>query len=318
MDATAHLLLTLAVVIILGRLVGWVFAHVGQPPVIGEVIAGIMLGPSLLGQIVPDGPAWLLPPEVAPYLREIAQLGVILYMFLIGLELNVSEVRQRAGAAIVIANASIVVPFALGVALALLLYPQLCPEGKPFLSFALFMGVALAITAFPVLARILTDRGLSRTDLGVMALTCAAIGDVTAWCLLAFVVGVAKAEVQGAAVVVLLALAYVAAMLLIVRPVLRRLAACYQGDELPRDVIALVLVTLLLSALATDVIGIHALFGAFFLGAVIPHDSAIARVFTHKLHELVTILLLPAFFAFTGCAPRSGWFRAWSNGSCAD
>ncbi len=306
MDATAHLLLTLAAVITLGRALGWLFAHVGQPPVIGKVIAGIMLGPSVLGQVVPDGPAWLLPPDVAPYLREIAQLGVILYMFLIGLELNVSRLREQAGAALVIANASILVPFALGAALALLLYSRLCPDGVPLISFALFMGLALAITAFPVLARILIDRGLSQSDLGVMALTCAAIGDVTAWCLLAVVVGVAQAQVQGALVVVLLALAYVAAMVLIVRPILRRLAVRYTGDELPRNVIVLMLVALLLSALATELIGIHALFGAFLLGAVIPHDSAIARVFTHKLQELVTILLLPAFFAYTGMRTEIG------------
>lgn len=142
-----------------------------------------------------------------------------------------------------------------------LLYSRLCPDGVPLISFALFMGLALAITAFPVLARILIDRGLSQSDLGVMALTCAAIGDVTAWCLLAVVVGVAQAQVQGALVVVLLALAYVAAMVLIVRPILRRLAVRYTGDELPRNVIVLMLVALLLSALATELIGIHALFG---------------------------------------------------------
>src|SRR5262249_12362431 len=159
-----------------------------QPPVIGEVIAGIVLGPSVLGQIVPDGPTWLLPPEVAPYLREIAQLGVILYMFLVGLELSVSRLRDQAHAAIAISHASIVVPFVLGAALALVLYPRVSNAGVPFTSFALFMGAALAITAFAVLARILTDRGMSRTELGTLALTSAAVGDVTAWCLLAFVV----------------------------------------------------------------------------------------------------------------------------------
>jgi Kef-type K+ transport system membrane component KefB len=306
MDTTAHLLLTLAVVIMLGRLVGWVFAHIGQPPVIGEVIAGIMLGPSLLARLVPDGPAWLLPPAVAPFLREIAQLGVILYMFLVGLELNLSQVRQRAAAALVVAHASIIVPFALGAGLALFLHADLCPAGVPLGSFTLFMGVAMAITAFPVLARILTDRGMTRSDLGVMALTCAAIGDVTAWCLLAVVVGVARAEVQGAIFIVLGAVIYAVGMVLIVRPIARRFAAHHNGDGLSGGVIALVLVALLLSSLATDLIGIHALFGAFFLGAVIPHDSAIARTFTHKLHELVTILLLPAFFAFTGMRTEIG------------
>ena len=171
MDVTAHVLLTLAAVVVVGRCVGWLFAYIGQPPVIGEVIAGIMLGPSLLGLMVPGGPAWLLPPAVAPYLREIAQLGVILYMFLVGLELNAGQVRQRAWAAVFIAHASIIVPFVCGAVLGLVLYEGHATAGVPIAGFALFMGAAMAITAFPVLARILTDRGMSQSELGVMALT---------------------------------------------------------------------------------------------------------------------------------------------------
>jgi Kef-type K+ transport system membrane component KefB len=294
------LLLTLAVVITLGRLLGWLFAFLRQPPVIGEVIAGIMLGPSLLGQIVPGGPAWLLPPEVAPTLREIAQLGVILYMFLVGLELHAGRLREQAKVAIAISHASILVPFALGAALGIILYECLSAADVPMTSFALFMGAAMAITAFPVLARILSDRGMTRSDLGVMALTCAAAGDLSAWCLLAFVVGAAQADVGAAIAVVGWALVYVSAMFLVVRPVFRTFAARWNGDPLPPGAVALVLVALLLSALATELIGIHALFGAFLLGAVIPHDSAIARVMPHKIEDLVTILLLPAFFAFSG------------------
>jgi Kef-type K+ transport system membrane component KefB len=299
-DTTAHLLLTLAAVIVLGRIVGRLLALIGQPPVIGEVIAGIMLGPSLLGQLVDGGPAWLLPPEVAPILREIAQLGVILYMFLVGLELHAGRIRKLAGAAIAISHASILVPFALGTALGMLLYERLSAADVPMTSFALFMGAAMAITAFPVLARILSDRGMARSELGVMALTCAAAGDLSAWCLLAFVVGAARADVEGAIVVVVWALGYVAAMFLMVRPIFRRLAAHWNGDSMSPGAIAVVLVALLLSALATELIGIHALFGAFLLGAVIPHDSGIARAMTRNLENLVTILLLPAFFAFSG------------------
>ena len=305
MDTTAHLLLTLATVIVLGRIVGWAFGYIGQPPVIGEVIAGIMLGPSLLGQIAPGAPEWLLPPRVAPFLREVAQLGVILYMFLVGLELNASRLKQRAWATIAISHASIVVPFMLGVGLGLVLHKEFADD-VPVTNFALFLGAAMAITAFPVLARILTDRGMSKTDLGVMALACAAAGDLTAWCLLAFVVGVARAEVQGVVIVVLLSLAYVAAMFVVVQPICLRWASRYHGDDLPRGAIALVFVAVLLSALATELIGIHGLFGAFLLGAVIPHDSAVARVMTRKLEDLVTILLLPAFFAFTGMRTEIG------------
>jgi Kef-type K+ transport system membrane component KefB len=312
-DATAHLLLTLAVVITLGRLLAWLFRHVGQPPVIGEVVAGIVLGPSVFGQIVADGPTWLLPRDVAPYLREVAQLGVILYMFLVGLELDLGRVWQKARAALVIAHASILVPFALGSGLAIVLVSRLEVDEGRFAGFVLFMGVAMAITAFPVLARILTDRGMHKTELGVLALTCAAVGDVAAWCLLAFVVGVAQAEVRGAVVVVAMSIAYIAGMFLIARPILRRVAAHDTGDDVPPSVLASVLVALLLSALATDCIGIHPLFGAFLFGAMIPHDSAIARAFTRRLHELVTILFLPAFFAFIGMRTQIGLIAGWEQ-----
>jgi Kef-type K+ transport system membrane component KefB len=268
--------------------------------VIGEMIAGIALGPSVLGQFWPEAPKFLLPDYATPAIKIIAELGVILYMFLIGLELNTGMLRSRAHATVAISHASIVAPFLMGSTLALWLYEDLAPAGVPFTSFALFMGVAMSITAFPVLARILSDRHIEKTELGVVALSCAAIDDVTAWCLLAFVVGVAKAAVNGAVLTVVLALAYIVFMLLAVR----RLAVRYLGHESaqhPRGRLAVwVLVMLLLSALAAEWIGIHAIFGAFLLGAIIPHDSFVARDFREKLEDLVKILLLPAFFALTG------------------
>jgi Kef-type K+ transport system membrane component KefB len=227
-------------------------------------------------------------------------------MFLVGLELNTSLLRNRAHATVATSHASIVVPFLLGAVLALWLYPRLSSSDVPFTCFALFLGVAMAITAFPVLARILTDRRMHRTPLGVVALGCAATDDVTAWCLLALVVGVAQAKVSGAVVVALLAAAYIGFMFLVVRPVAVCLAGRVHEARVTRTVAGLVFVALLLSALATEVIGIHAIFGAFLLGAVIPHDSAIARVFTHKLEDVVTVLLLPAFFAFTGMRTEIG------------
>jgi Kef-type K+ transport system membrane component KefB len=183
--------MALAAVIVLGQLLARVFAYVGQPPVIGEVMAGILLGPSFIGI---ELSRLILPSEAAPFLNVIAQLVVILYMFLVDLELNADELRVRAHATVITSHASIVVPFVLGAWLALGLYPRLSTSDVPFTSFALFMGIAMSITAFPVLARILSDRGLAKTELGVIALGCAASGDVTAWCLLAFVVGVAQAE----------------------------------------------------------------------------------------------------------------------------
>ena len=303
-NALLHVLIALAAVVLVGRLLGRLFAWVGQPPVIGEVIGGILLGPSLLGRVAPDIAAYVLPPSVAPYLGVIAQLGVMLYMFIVGLQLNAGLLRSRAHATVAISHASIVAPFVLGSLLALFLYPRLSTSDVSFTSFALFMGVAMSITAFPVLARILTDRGMAATELGVVALTCAAADDVTAWCLLAFVVGVAQANVQGALLVTVLAIAFIAAMFLVVRPLVARLLSRSVGRMPGRESVALALVCMLLSALTTEWIGVHAIFGAFLFGVVIPHDSALARALIERLEDLVLILLLPAFFAFTGMRTR--------------
>jgi Kef-type K+ transport system membrane component KefB len=301
-----HLLVALAAVLITGRLLARLFVYLGQPPVIGEVVAGIVLGPSLLGRVWPEAYAFLLPSSVAAPLGLVAQLGVVLYMFLVGLELDAGRLRARAHASVAISHASIVAPFLLGVGLALPLYPRLAPAGVPFTSFALFLGVALSVTAFPVLARILTDRGLARTELGLVALGCAAADDVTAWCLLAFVVGVAQARPEAALLVGGLALAYLAFMVLVVRPVAVRLARRWDDGAVDRGVVAGVLAALLLSTLATEAIGLHAVFGAFLLGAVIPHDSALARALTRRLEDVATVLLLPAFFAYTGMRTQIG------------
>lgn len=301
-----RVLLALVTVILVGRMLGGVFVYLGQPPVIGEVVAGILLGPSLLGRISEEAYHFLLPSSVAPYLGVLAQLGVILYMFLIGLELNTQRLRARVHTTVAISHASIVVPFLLGAGLALVLYPSLAPRGVTFTSFALFMGVALSVTAFPVLARILSDRGLTQTELGVIALSCAAVDDVTAWCLLAFVVGVAQATVGQALLVAVLALAYIGFMFVLVRPAATRIAWRHGEENLPQGLVVLALLGLLLSALATEAIGIHAVFGAFLFGAVIPHDSAAARALRSKLEDVATIVLLPAFFALTGMRTEIG------------
>jgi Kef-type K+ transport system membrane component KefB len=305
-DALVHVLVALAAVLITGRLLCLLFRYIGQPPVIGEVIGGILLGPSLLGQVWPEAGAFILPSEVGPYLGVIAQVGVILYMFLVGLELNLGALRERAQAIVAISNASIVLPFLLGAALALLLYPRFSNSTVPFTSFALFVGAAMAITAFPVLARILTDLKMQKTRLGTMALACAAMNDVTAWCLLAFVVGVAQAKVGGAFLVLGLTAAFIGFMFLFVRKVASWLLSRFDKAPVTHGVVALVFAVLLLSSLATEAIGIHAFFGAFLLGAIIPHDSAIAQALSRKLEDVVTVLLLPAFFAFTGMRTQIG------------
>jgi len=306
-DALFHVLLALAAVVLVGRLLGAVLRAFGQPPVIGEVLGGILLGPSLLGRVAPQVSTFVLPASVAPELSVVAQLGVVLYMFLVGLELNGDLLRRRAQATVAISHASIVAPFVLGSLLALYLYPRLGTSTVTFTTFALFMGVAMSITAFPVLARILSDRGMTKTELGASALTCAAIDDVTAWCLLAFVVAVAKSDARSVLSILLLAVAFIATMFLGLRPLLtKRLARSDDPVAPTREALALVLVGVLLSALATELVGIHAIFGAFLFGVIIPHDSSLARALRDKLHDLVTILLLPAYFAFTGMRTEIG------------
>jgi Kef-type K+ transport system membrane component KefB len=301
MDALMHLLLALAVIIITARGLAALCVKLNQPPVIGEVIAGLMLGPSLLGRIAPSAAAYVLPPSGAPFLGVLAQVGVVLYMFLVGVELDLSRIRGRVHSTVVISHASIVTPFLLGSALALLLYPRFSNSSVPFTVFALFSGVAMSVTAFPVLARILTDRGIQGSAMGTTALTCAAVDDVTAWCLLAIVVSVATHTGGGALLTIGLSVVYVALMVAVVRPLLTRFARWQQTQgELPRGLLAFVCVLLLVSAFITEAIGIHAIFGAFTLGAMIPHDSSLAKALKAKLEDIVLVFFLPAFFAYTG------------------
>jgi Kef-type K+ transport system membrane component KefB len=321
-DVVLHVTATLAAVIGLGFFLGRAFRVLGQPPVIGEVVAGILLGPSLLGAISPETLHLLIPSptsdpkgQVPAALKAVSELGVILYMFLVGLELNAARLVGRAHAAVAVSHSSIVVPFVLGTVLALGLYPIFSHEGVPFTSFALFMGAAMAITAFPVLARILTDRRLDKTEIGGVALGCAAVDDVTAWCLLALVVGVAQANLRTALAVIGGAIIFITIMFLAVQPLLRRVTRIWdtQPGALPPLAVSGTFLAVLLAALTTEAIGIHAVFGAFLLGAMVPHDSRIAREFTAKLKDPVTVLLLPAFFAYTGMRTQINLVNGWES-----
>ncbi len=313
-EVLVHVLLALVVIIILARMLGALFKRFNQPPVIGEVVAGIVLGPSVLGRLFPDAQAFLLPPSIAPFLGILSQVGVILYMFLVGLELNPALLRKKTHTAVAVSHASIVFPFLLGAGLALWLYPRYSTQDVPFFVFCLFSGVSMSVTAFPVLARILTDRGIQKTRLGSIALACAAVDDVTAWCLLAFVVSVVHARVGGAFLTMGLTVAYIAAMLVLVRPALKRVVAWYERTGQPsRNVTAGVLLALLVSSLITELIGIHALFGAFLLGAAIDPDSKLTRDLTGKLEDIVLLLFLPAFFAFTGMRTQIGLVQGWAS-----
>lgn len=296
-SSLARLLIALVAVIAAGLLFGQLFRLAGQPPVIGEVIAGIALGPSFLGA---EWSAVILPPQIAPHLQMIAQLGVILFMFLVGVELNTDLLRTRAHAALAISHASIALPFLCGGLLAIPLFSRFAETNVTFTNFTLFLGVAMSITAFPVLARILADRNLTKTKLGGIALNCAAIDDATAWCLLAVITGIVGARADAGYWVVGGTVAYLVAMFFIVRPLLKLFLQKIEDRDVNRLGMAVIFLGVLASALATELIGIHALFGAFVFGGMIPHHSRIAHQVTSQLQHVVGVLLLPAFFAYVG------------------
>ena len=306
-----EVLIALAVIIAVAHLFGALFRRMGQPPVVGEMIAGIALGPSLLGRVAPALSAHLFPAAIVPFLSVSAQLGVVLFMFLVGVEFDIDELRRQSRSSFLISQASIATPFLLGSALAVWLYGPFGPPAFSLVEFALFIGVAMSITAFPVLARILRDFRLNRTRLGVTALTAAAVGDVTAWCLLAFVIGVVQFQPERIFRTLALAAAFIALVFLGVRRVCAWLVRKRARKQLPPAVsVLLACAGLALASLATSRIGVHAVFGAFLFGVVIPHDSALARNLTTILGRPVGALLLPVFFASTGLFTQIGLLRS--------
>jgi Kef-type K+ transport system membrane component KefB len=304
----ATLLAQIVTIIIVSRLFGWICKLIGQPTVIGEIAAGIFLGPSLLGMFYPEVSAFIFPKTSLSNLQFLSQVGLILFMFIIGMELDLNVLKTKAKEAVVISHASIMLPFALGVGVALYMYTEFAPEGISFLSFALFTGIALSITAFPVLARIVQERGLSRTRLGMMVITCAATDDITAWCILAAVIAIVKAgEFVSSIYTIVLAVGYVLVMLQVVKPLLKRIGDHYAYREgLTKPVVALFFLVLLVSSYCTEVIGIHALFGAFMAGVIMPANQRFRNIFIEKVEDVSLVLLLPLFFVFTGLRTQIG------------
>lgn len=311
----AMLLLQVLVIVVAARSLGTLFRKMGQPAVIGEMLAGILLGPSLLGWVIPASQSFLFAPDSLTPLKMLSQIGVILFMFVVGIELDLGHLREKAHAAVLVSHASIIVPFFLGIGGALFLYRQTAPEGLPFLPFALFFGVSMSITAFPVLARILEDRKLTGTGLGTTALACAAVDDVTAWCLLAVVVALVKATgVTSALWTIGLSVTFIGFMLYVVRPQLARMtrvaSSPWSGGS---GLVAFYLSVVFASALVTEVIGIHALFGAFLAGVCMPPDPALRRFLRERIETFSTVFLLPLFFAFTGLRTEIGLLGDWKG-----
>jgi Kef-type K+ transport system membrane component KefB/nucleotide-binding universal stress UspA family protein len=303
------LLVQIGVILVAARLCGWLFRRIQQPQVVGEMAAGILLGPSLLGWAAPELSAFVFPTASLAHLNTLSQVGLVMFMFLVGLEFDPKLLRGRGHAAVVTSHVSIIAPFFLGSILALHLYPQLSDTSVSFQGFALFMGAAMSVTAFPVLARILAERSLMRTKVGAVTIACAAVDDVTAWSILAVVIALVRAHALETPLWLTLlgSLAYVAAMLLVVRPALRRLEAGYHHrGRFTQDMLALVLLLVLASAWTTEWLGIHALFGAFVFGAVMPKDRGLVHDIGAKLEDFTVVFLLPLFFANAGLRTSLG------------
>ncbi len=302
------LLVQIITIILVARLLGWLCKKIGQPTVIGEIVAGILLGPSLLGMYYPDFAGILFPKDSLGNLQFLSQIGLILFMFVIGMELDLKALKNKAHDAVVISHASIIFPFALGIGLAYFIYESFAPKGIGFTAFGLFLGISMSITAFPVLARIVQERNIHKTRLGSIVITCAAADDVTAWCILAAVIAIVKADSFSSSLyVIVLALLYVFLMLKVVRPFLKRVGDINRTKEsLSKPIVAIFFLTLLLSSYASELIGIHALFGAFMAGVIMPENAKFRTVFIEKVEDVSVIILLPLFFVFTGLRTQIG------------
>lgn len=304
----AILLVQIITIILVARFFGWVCRKIGQPTVIGEMIAGIVLGPSLIGMYFPEFSAMLFPKDSLGNLQFLSQIGLILFMFVVGMELDLKVLKNKAHDAVVISHASIIIPFTLGLGLAYFIYHSFAPPGVEFLSFGLFLGIAMSITAFPVLAGIVRERGIHKTKLGAIVITCAAADDITAWCILAAVIAIVKAgSFTSSLYVIGMAILYVIIMLKVVRPFLKRVGDLKSTREsLSKPVVAIFFLVLLLSSYVTELIGIHALFGAFLAGAIMPENNKFRSIFIEKVEDVSVVILLPLFFVFTGLRTQIG------------
>lgn len=296
-------LLQICIIVLSGRAVGMLLKRLGQPAVVGEIVGGILLGPSAFGYFAPEAFARVFPAQSIGTLQSLSQIGLILFMFLVGLEFAPELMRGRKHTVIVISHVSIIVPFLLGTALAVYLYPRVSDPGVTFRSFTLFLGTAMSITAFPVLARILTERNLTRTRMGNTVIACAAVDDVTAWCILAFVVVLARSgDPTELAIQLPLVALYVIAMIFVVRPLLRKLAPA----KVTETALAALLLLVLVSSWTTEVLGIHALFGAFLAGAIMPREASLNEAIIPHIRGLTNVIFLPLFFAVTGLRTNVG------------
>ncbi|HSQ67325.1 MAG TPA: cation:proton antiporter [Polyangiaceae bacterium] len=318
MPSLVLLLVQVTLVLATARAVGLLTRRMGQPVVVAEMVAGIVLGPSVLGRVAPHAWAALFPAASTPVLGVVSQVGLILFMFLVGLELDVRQLAGRAPAAATIAVSSAVVPVVLAVPLALYLHPREAP-GVSLGPFVLFVGAAMSITAFPVLARILLERRLHRTRVGTLAIASAAAVDVMAACVIAFLVAmVRRGHLLGAVGTTMVAVLFGLTMVFVVRPLLSRWLPRASPDGISQNFVAVAVLLLLGASLATEIAGVGALFGAFMAGAALPKDGGFARQLAEKVEDLVLVFFLPLFFAYSGLRTELGVLgSAQAYSSCA-
>jgi len=296
------LLVQIAAVLLASRLLSLVFRRIGQPAVIGEITAGLLLGPSFLGMFYPGVSQFLFPTHSLNNLQLLSQFGLIVFMFVVGLELDISVLKEKAKSAILISHVSILFPFMLGCTLALFYFDKYAPSNISFLSFGLFLGISMSITAFPVLARIIQEKGLSKSSAGIIAITCAAVDDISAWTILALILAIIHAEnAYLIGYILTFGLLYIGLMVYIIQPVLEKMSKLYITKEIiSRGVISVLTILMLFSAILSESLGVHALFGAFLAGVIMPTNTRLRGVITEKFEDFSAVLLLPLFFAFTG------------------
>lgn len=303
-SSQAIILLQVAIIIIVARLTGMLFKRIGQPVVMGEIVAGIVLGPSMLGLFAPQISEVIFPKSSLSNLQVLSNLGLLIFMFIVGIEFKLNVIKEEARTVFSISYASILLPFLMGFVLAMTVLRTYAPANIPLLIYYLYMGVAICITSFTVLARILRDRNLTNTRLGSLVISCTAINDIVAWCILAFVIAAVKAGTGSFAVYTLLMVAaYIALMILVVKPVVRNL---FKKSKTSSSAFFIVFSTLLLSSYLSEMIGVHMLFGAFLAGAVMPEGVDFRKHVVDKLESFSFVLLLPLYFAFTGLRTQIG------------
>lgn len=303
---TAQLIFSLAAILLVTRAFGWLAQCIRQPQVVGEMIAGIVLGPSLFARFFPGTFAYVFPTSVLPALSVLSQLGLLLFMFAVGLEVDLDRILKQRSTVVLISNVSIVLPLLLGIGVATMFYPQFAGEKTSFVSFALFMGTAMSVTAFPVMARILKELNLLGTELGTMAISCAAIDDISAWLLLAVLTAVVRSSQSWRhfAITALFLVVFIFVMLIPVNRMAAYLEFRRQEREVGMTAISLLILFMLAASWTTEQLGVHALFGAFMAGLVIPKRGDFTAKVVDRIESVSLAVLLPLFFALTGLRTR--------------